>query len=101
MRDLGSLENNTTGSGAHAISNVGHIAGLSFFGGGEHAVLWMPWTRHIRGLGTLGADDSSAEAVNDLGDAAGQSSTTYDPILGTTPTHAFFWSRGRMSCDAN
>jgi len=96
MRDLGSLENNMTGSGAHAISNVGHIAGLSFVGGGEHAVLWTPWTRHIRDLGTLGSDDSSAEAVNDLGDAAGQSSTTFDPVLGSTPTHAFFWSRGRM-----
>lgn len=96
LRDLGSLENNTTSSGAHAISNVGHIVGLSFFSSGEHAVLWMPWTRRIRDLGTLGSDHSSAEAVNDLGDAAGQSSTAFDPITETTPTHAFFWSRGRM-----
>jgi probable HAF family extracellular repeat protein len=96
MRDLGSLENDATSSGASAISNLGHIVGLSFVAGGEHAVLWSPLTRHIRDLGTLGSDHSSAEAVNDLGEAAGQSSTTFDIATQATPSHAFFWSRGRM-----
>lgn len=91
MRDLGSLDDDTTSSGASAISNLGHIVGQSFVPAGEHAVLWSPITHRIRDLGTLGSDHSSSEAVNDRGEVAGQSSTEF-----VTTQHAFFWSRGRM-----
>ena len=92
MRGLGSLGDNATGSGASAISNLGHIVGFSIVPNGLHAVLWSPITRRIRDLGTLGSDDSFAEAVNDRGEVAGVSrvsSTEFD-------AHTFFWSQGRM-----
>ena len=46
--------------------------------------------RVMRDLGTLGSDHSFAEAINDLGQVAGYSSTQ------GPETHAFIWSRGRM-----
>ncbi len=75
MRDLGVLDETNQSASASAINNLGQVVGSSFSHGGEHAFLWSPITRRMRDLGTLGTDHSYAEAINDLGQVAGYSST--------------------------
>ncbi len=90
MRDLGALDQTDKDASASSINNLGQVVGTSFSHGGEHAFMWSPRDRVMRDLGTLGSDHSFAEAINDLAQVAGYSSTQ------GTQTHAFIWSLGQM-----
>ena len=69
-------------SAAVDINNSGQIVGKSdAVGGGRHACLWDP-VSGIQDLGTLGGD-SSARAINDLGQ-----------VTGVSNGQAFWWQSG-------
>jgi probable HAF family extracellular repeat protein len=112
---------------ASAINNFGQIAGAAQNGATDPLTEWpgeiraVLWQRgQIVNLGTLGGNESSANAINDLGQVVGGSLTkTPDPFAndniaacipyaglpftfnalalpGTTETHAFIWQNGSM-----
>jgi probable HAF family extracellular repeat protein len=84
MQDLGSFN-------AYDINNAGQVAG-AYRTGSRHAILWTPST--ITDLGTLasGAGFSVATAVNDSGQAVGESQTLPSGAL-----HPFLYSGGKMT----
>ncbi len=112
---------------ASAINNFGQIAGAAENGATDPLTGWpgeiraVLWERgHIADLETLGGNESSANAINDLGQVVGGSLTrTPDPfandniaacgiyaglpftfnalaVPGATETHAFIWQNGSM-----
>jgi probable HAF family extracellular repeat protein len=95
MTDLGTLGTNAGGVGtsfAHALNNVGQVAGESeyFVGGtdqGYRAFLWSNGT--MTNLGSFGGN-SSASALNDTGQVVGYSNTS------SGAQHAFLYNAGTM-----
>jgi probable HAF family extracellular repeat protein len=112
---------------ASSINNFGQITGAAQNGATDPLTGWpseiraVLWQRgQIVNLGTLGGNESSANAINDLGQVVGGSLTkTPDPfandniaacgiyaglpftfnalaVPGTTETHAFIWQKGSM-----
>jgi probable HAF family extracellular repeat protein len=125
LRSLPEGEN--LSSYASSINNFGQIAGQAQNGATDPLTGWpeemraVVWQRgQIVNLGTLGGNESSANAINDLGQVVGGSLTkTPDPfandnisacllyaglpftfnalnVPGTTETHAFLWKNGVM-----
>jgi probable HAF family extracellular repeat protein len=117
LTDLGALpgNNDNNSSFSSAINNNGLIAGLSENGSVDsdtgypetRAVVWNKGK--IKDLGTFGGTQSSAMAVNDLGQVVGGAlNKTDDPFSaefvigfgvlysGTTQVRAFVWQNGRM-----
>jgi probable HAF family extracellular repeat protein len=112
--DLGTLGGYE--SSAQAINNRGQVAGIALntildpfearlgppnlFCCGVtqmHAVLWQD-NDSMQDLGTLGGPDSAGEFVNEHGQVAGVSYTSFTPNPGTgIPTQdPFLWDKGRM-----
>ncbi len=92
MKDLGTLGG--PGSGAYAINNAGHVAGLSLVQMGSsfesHAFFYADGT--MVDIGTLGGTDSEATAINDFDQMVG-----YSKINGEEPTwDAFLFTDGGM-----
>ncbi len=94
MTDLGALPGGS--SAATAINARGQVAGVSAVvaGGPQHAVLWD--NGRMIDLGTLGSgaspiDYSSASALNDAGQVAGESYTG-------NAFHGFLWSTATQGC---
>jgi probable HAF family extracellular repeat protein len=111
--DLGTLGGNT--SEAHAVNNRGQVTGLASnpipdpfnmglapgflwnFGVTQvHAFLWQDGP--IQDLGTLGGPDSAGEFVNERGQVAGVSYTSFNVNQNTgIPTQdPFLWDEGKM-----
>ena len=108
--DLGTLGG--VSSFAEDLNNRGQVTGValndvpdpfSLLGLGSvttltqtHGFLWQ--RGKMRDLGTLGGPDSWAVFVNDRGQVAGASYTSYviDPLTGTPPVGAFLWENGKM-----
>ena len=110
INDLRTLGGNE--SLASAVNNRGQIVGSAanaipdpfntspfLFGWGTqmHAFLWQ--NGEMRDLGTLGGPDSVAGLVNEAGQVAGISYTSYTPNPangGAPPMHPFLWENGKM-----
>jgi probable HAF family extracellular repeat protein len=108
ITDLGTLGGNE--SYANAVNNRGQVVGSAanaipdpfntgtLYGWGTqmHAFLWEDEVMHD--LGTLGGPDSLAYYVNEAGQVAGFSYTSYtpNPITGVPPGHPFLWEHGTM-----
>jgi probable HAF family extracellular repeat protein len=107
--DLGTFGGNE--SYANAVNNRGQVVGSSanaildpfntppfLYGWGTqmHAFLWEEGS--MQDLGTLGGPDSLAYYVNEAGQVAGFSYTSYtpDPLTGIPPGHPFLWENGTM-----
>jgi len=108
--DLGTLGG--VSSFAATLNNRGQVTGVALndvpdpysllgLGSGTtmtqtHGFLWQHGEMHD--LGTLGGPDSWAVFVNDRGQVAGMSYTSYDvdPITGTPPVGVFVWENGKM-----
>ena len=94
MTDLGTLEG-WRYSEADGVNERGQVIGRSYpsidaaVAGTYRAFLWEKG--RIRDLGTLGGRSSSATAINDRAEIAGQSATTGGAL------HAFVWKNGRMT----
>lgn len=89
--DLGTLPSGKF-SYALDINNSGQAIGYSgtdIIGFNSHAVMWD--TGNIVDMGTLGGDISRAFAINDYGQAVGESYTT-----GHSNPHAFLWQHAQM-----
>jgi probable HAF family extracellular repeat protein len=108
--DLGTLGG--VSSLAFAVNNRGQVAGValndvpdpfSILGTGDgtsltqtRGFLWQ--NGEMQDLGSLGGPDTWANFVNDRGQVAGGSYTSYiiDPITMTPPVGAFLWEDGKM-----
>jgi len=107
--DLGTFGGNE--SLANAVNNRGQVVGSAanaisdpfntppfLYGWGTqmHAFLWADGVK--QDLGTLGGPDSVGMYVNEAGQVAGFSYTSYtpDPGSGVPPTHPFLWENGVM-----
>jgi probable HAF family extracellular repeat protein len=90
------------------VSNSGHVVGVSENGidplTGFRALEAVQWAKDgsITDLGTLGGNDSQANAVNSRGQVAGEALNTIpDPytgnffIPGATQVHAFRWTKSQ------
>ena len=111
IRDLGTLGG--VSSFAEALNNRGQVTGVALndvpdpysllgLGSGTtltqtHGFLWQHGK--MQDLGTMGGPDSWAVFVNDRGQVAGTSYTSYDvdPITGTPPVSVFVWENGKMN----
>ena len=71
-----------------AINDAGQVAGMA----GSHAALYTPG-HGVQDLGTLGGPTSAANALNELGQVAGYSTTA------TAAVHAFLWTPGQGMLD--
>ena len=76
-------------SSALAMSNRGHVVGVTYGTTGDHRA-FLHQDGVLTVLGTLGGSTSSASAVNDRGDVTGRAQTREQT------THAFLYSDGRM-----
>jgi probable HAF family extracellular repeat protein len=110
LLDLGTLGG--VSSCAFALNNRGQVTGaalndvpdpFSILGTGDgtsltqtRGFLWQ--NGEMRDLGTLGGPDTWASFVNDRGQIAGGSYTSYvvDPNTGTPPVGVFLWENGKM-----
>jgi probable HAF family extracellular repeat protein len=109
ITDLGTFGGNE--SWANAVNNRGHVVGSAanavpdpfnsppfLYGWGTqmHAFLREDGARHD--LGTLGGPDNLALYVNEAGQVAGFSYTSYTPnqLTGVPPGHPFLWENGTM-----
>jgi probable HAF family extracellular repeat protein len=107
--DLGTFGGNE--SWANAVNNRGHVVGSAanvipdpfnappfLYGWGTqmHAFLWADGMK--QDLGTLGGPDSLGMYVNEAGQVAGFSYTSYtpNPTTGVPPNHPFLWENGTM-----
>lgn len=107
--DLGTFGGNE--SWANAVNNRGHVVGSAanaipdpfnaspfLYGWGTqmHAFLWADGVK--QDLGTLGGPDSLGMYVNEAGQVAGFSYTSYtpNPLTGIPPGHPFLWENGTM-----
>jgi len=77
-----------TSSTAFAISNSGYVTGGASSASSAQAYLYRNGT--MLGLGTLGGNDAHGNAVNDIGDVAGESFTSKGEI------HAFLYKNNQM-----
>jgi probable HAF family extracellular repeat protein len=110
IRDLGTLGG--TASIASALNERGQITGLalndvpdpfSLLGLGSGLTLTQTrgflWQKgKMEDLGSLGGPDTWAAFINDRGQIAGTSYTSYvaDPNTGTPPVGVFLWQNGEM-----
>ena len=110
LRDLGTLGGTASASGN--LNDFGQVTGISLnavpdpfsllaLGSGltltqTRGFFWQ--NGKIQDLGDLGGPDTWAVFVNDLGQVAGASYTSYevDPNTGTPPVGVFLWQNGRM-----
>jgi probable HAF family extracellular repeat protein len=110
MVDLGTLGG--VSSVAFTLNNRSQVTGValndipdpfSILGTGDgtsltqtHGFLWQGGK--MQDLGTMGGPDSWAVFVNDHGQVAGASYTSYDvdPLTGTPPVGVFLWENGKM-----
>ena len=77
---------------ASDINNSQQIIGYSFMLGSEGGFLGWIWEDgNLSGLGTLGGDNSSANAINELGEIVGYAQI-YDPEASIN--HACLWTDG-------
>lgn len=98
MRDLGNLGpvpiSGRAYSQALGINDAGKIVGqANRSDGATHAFLWANGV--MRDLGTLGGQQSSAGAINAVGQVVGWSTLKEAPG-GVPVTHAFLWQNGTM-----
>jgi probable HAF family extracellular repeat protein len=93
LQDIGTLPFPNPYAEALDINNLGQVVGMSgVFGPGDppsHAFLYSHGT--MTDLGSLGADPSSANAINDLGQVVGFAS-----LPGLHIEHPFLYSNGAM-----
>ena len=110
IRDLGTFGG--TASIASTLNDFGQITGLALntvpdpysllgLGSGQtltqtRGFLWQ--NGKMEDLGTLGGPDTWAVFINNLGQIAGTSYTSYvvDPNTGTPPVGVFLWHNGKM-----
>jgi uncharacterized membrane protein len=104
LTDLGAVPG-TNSSAAQAINAQGWSAGYSQNGLIDsvtgmpewRAVFWKGNVLHQ--LGTLGGEESLANAITDAGEVIGLATTTatFDPYsFFGTPTHPFIWTHGHV-----
>ncbi|HKT00810.1 MAG TPA: hypothetical protein VJT31_14870 [Rugosimonospora sp.] len=91
MTDLGVLDPNHPYGSAIDVNNAGEVVGSGDVANGTaiHAFLWRDGV--LTDIGTLGGTFSGADAINDLGQITGMS-TTADGAY-----HAFVWQNGQMT----
>jgi len=76
--------------GGGAVNNQGLVAGQALLPGGtDRAFRWTRGT--LLDLGTLGGSMASARSINQRGQIAGWSETSFNG-----PVHSFFWEQGTM-----
>ncbi len=91
VTDLGTLGDNFNSSYVTSINNAGQMVGVSYTSSGAVARAFLYANGQINDLGTLGGSDSSAYAINNVGQVTGDSNTS----SGTVQT--FLYSNGQMT----